>query len=60
MRQIIGIAAVIAVAMAGLWAWTVSNSGANAQSKLALAQGIDTVALTMAAPAMPSQQFDAH
>jgi|EndMetStandDraft_4_1072995.scaffolds.fasta_scaffold89079_2 hypothetical protein len=60
MRQSIGIAAVIAVAVAGLWGWTVSNGGANAQAKLALARGIDTLAVTMAAPAMPSQQFDAH
>ena len=57
MRQSIGIAAVIAVAVAGLWAWTVSNSGANA--RVTSSHGISTAELTMQAPAMPTQHFDA-
>ena len=57
MRQSIGIAAVIAVTVAGLWAWTVSNSGANA--RVTAAHGISTAELTTQAPAMPTQHFDA-
>ena len=44
MRQSIGIAAVIAVAVAGLWAWTVSNSGANA--RVTSSHGISTAELS--------------
>ena len=57
MRQSIGIAAVIAVAVAGLWAWTVSNSGANA--RVMASHGISTADLTMKASAMPTQHLDA-
>ena len=57
MRQSIGIAAVIAVAVAGLWAWTVSNSGANA--RVTASNSISTAELTMKASAMPTQHFDA-
>jgi hypothetical protein len=59
MRQSIGIAAITVVAVAGLWAWTITNSGANAQNKR-VAHTISTLELTMQAGAMPSQQFDAH
>jgi len=58
MRQSIGIAAFSLVAIAGLWAWTVTHSGASA--KRTVLPGINTFELTMAAPAMPTQQFDAH
>ena len=57
MRQSIGIAAVIAIAVAGLWAWTVSNSGANA--RVTASNSISTAELTMKASAMPTQHFDA-
>jgi hypothetical protein len=57
MRQSIGIAAVIAIAVAGLWAWTVSNSGANA--RVTTVHHISTAELTMKASAMPTQHFDA-
>jgi len=60
MRQSIGIAAVTVVAVAGLWAWTITHSGAHAQNKRAGLPGINTFELTVAAPAMPTQQFDAH
>jgi hypothetical protein len=60
MRQSIGIAAITVVAVAGLWAWTITNSGANAQNKRAVPHTISTLELTMQAGAMPSQQFDAH
>ena len=60
MRQSLGIAVLAAVAVAGLWSWSVMSSGANAENKLAVVQGIDTRALTMSAAALPSQQFDAH
>ena len=45
------------IAVAGLWAWTVSNSGANA--RVTAAHGISTAELTMQASAMPTQHFDA-
>ena len=57
MRRSIGIAALAIVAVAGLWAWTITNSGANA--RVTNGQGISTAELTMQAGAMPTQQFDA-
>ena len=54
MRHSIGIAA---VAVAGLWAWTISNSGANA--RVTASHSISTAELTMKASAMPTQHFDA-
>jgi hypothetical protein len=57
MRHSIGIAALAAVAVAGLWAWTVSNSGANA--RVTASHSISTAELTMKASAMPTQHFDA-
>jgi hypothetical protein len=58
MRQSIGIAVLTVIAVAGLWAWTVTHGGANAQRR-ALLQGINTLELTVSAPAMPTQYFDA-
>jgi hypothetical protein len=57
MRKSIGIAAVAMLAVAGLWAWTMTNSGANA--RVTNTHGISTAELTMQAAAMPTQQFDA-
>jgi hypothetical protein len=57
MRSSIGIAALTVVAIAGLWAWTMTHSGANA--RVTNSQGIGTAELTMQAEAMPTQQFDA-
>jgi hypothetical protein len=57
MRQSIGIAAVIAIGVAGLWAWTVSNRGANA--RVTTVHHIGSAELTMKASAMPTQHFDA-
>ncbi len=56
MHRSIGIAVVAVAAVAALWTWAVNHSVA--QNKRAL--GIDTYALTAAAPAMQTQQFDAH
>ena len=62
MRQSIGIAVFAIVAVAAVWTWTLTDSGATARSKIsgALHQGINTLDLTMKAGTMPSQQFDAH
>ena len=57
MRQSIGIAALAAVAAAGLWAWTITHSGANARATTV--HSISTAELTMKASAMPTQHFDA-
>jgi hypothetical protein len=58
MRQTIGIAVVTVVAVAGLWAWTITHSGANARVPAA-SHVISTADLTMKASAMPTQHFDA-
>jgi len=58
MRHPIGIVAVTAVAIAGLWAWTITNSGANARLS-AVPHSISTADLTIKASAMPTQHFDA-
>jgi hypothetical protein len=61
MRNSIGIAVVALVALAGLWAWTLTQSGANAHKvRGAVTSGIDTFELTVKAAPMPTQQFDAH
>jgi hypothetical protein len=57
MRSSIGIAALAVVAVAGLWAWTITHGGANA--RMTNSHGISTAELTMQAGAMPTQQFDA-
>jgi hypothetical protein len=57
MRQSIGIAAVMAVALAGLSAWTISHGGANA--RVTAVHTISTADLTVKASAMPTQHFDA-
>ena len=61
MRKSITIAVVAFLAGAAS-TWTLSHNGANASYKLsgASVSTIDTHALTLAAGAMPSQQFDAH
>ena len=57
MRSSIGIAALTVVAIAGLWAWTMTQGGANA--RVTNSHGISTAELTMQAGAMPTQHFDA-
>lgn len=60
MRKSILIALVAFVAGAGS-TWVLGNTDAMARNKTArAAQGVDTLALTMKAGALPSQQFDAH
>jgi hypothetical protein len=61
MRHSIGIAAVALVAVSAIWAWTLTQSGANTQNKLsgATTLGIDTLDVTAKASAMPVQAFDA-
>jgi len=61
MRHSIGIAVIALVAVSATWAWTLTQSGANTQSKLsdAASLGINTLDVTMKAAAMPTQQFDA-
>ena len=62
MSKRFNIALIALVALAGLWAWTVSHDRANARSKLTsfARQQINTLDLTMKAGAMPTQSFDAH
>ena len=57
MRHSIGIAALAIVAVAGLWGWTMTNTGANA--RVTNSHSISTAELTLQAGAMPTQQFDA-
>jgi hypothetical protein len=60
MRHSIGIAVIALVAVSATLAWTLTQSGANAQNKLSGATlGINTIAVTMQASAMPVQAFDA-
>jgi hypothetical protein len=58
MRQSIGIAVLAVIAVAGLWAWTITHSGANARAPV-VSYNISTHDLTMKAGAMPTQHFDA-
>jgi hypothetical protein len=57
MRSSIGIAALAVVAVAGLWAWTTTHSGADA--RVTGSHGISPAELTLQAGALPVQQFDA-
>jgi hypothetical protein len=57
------IAFIALIALTGLWAWTVSQDRANANSKLwppARQQQINTLDITMETGALPTQSFDAH
>ena len=61
MRKSLGIVALAVVAVAAIWAWTLSQSGANARYRLSGASaGVNTLELTMKAKDLPTQQFDAH
>jgi hypothetical protein len=61
MRHSIGIAVIALVAVSATLAWTLTQSGANTQNKLSgtTTLGINTLAVTMQASAMPVQIFDA-
>lgn len=62
MRKPIGIVAIALVAIGAVWAWTLTQSGANARHKVAGAAmgGINILDLTTKAGVMPVQSFDAH
>ena len=57
MRHSFGIAAVMAAALAGLSAWTISHGGTNA--RVTTVHTISTAELTTQASTMPTQHFDA-
>jgi hypothetical protein len=60
MRRSIGIAVAALVAVSAALTWTLTQSGANTQGRLsATSPAISTLAVTMQAAAMPTQQFDA-
>ena len=60
MRHSIGLAAIALVSASAILTWTLTQSGADTQGKLPGATpGISTLELTMQAPALPPQQFDA-
>jgi hypothetical protein len=60
MRHPISIAVLALVAVSATLAWTLTKSGANAQDRLSVTSpAISTLAMTMQAAAMPTQQFDA-
>jgi hypothetical protein len=60
MRHSIGIAAVALIAASATLAWTLTQSGANTRDqRSATSPAISTLAVTMQAASMPTQQFDA-
>jgi hypothetical protein len=58
MRRSIGIAAVVLVSAAAVWAWALNHSGAKAPDRVS--SGINTLSLTMNASVLPVQRYDAH